>query len=341
MGDIDWNLLRSFVAVAETGSLSAAARRIGSSQPTLGRHVAALESHCGTPLFRRDAGRQELTDIGAELLAEARRMRAAADALQRRLAGADVGIDGPVRITASVVVGTLVLPRLLAPLMAAHPGLEVEIAATDNQENLLRRDADIAIRMVRPSQDDLVARHVADIAIVAAAAKSYLDVHGRPERAEQLLEHRVLGLDRGEEILRGFAALGHTVARGFFKLRSDNHLLLWEALKAGLGVGFAQRTLVDAAPDVEAILPDLTLPPLPVWLTVHQDLRNTPRFRLVADFLADALRDYARSPASAWRASDDRPSTTMNRNGSAMKIAANPVCSATKPRSVGANRMPE
>jgi DNA-binding transcriptional LysR family regulator len=295
MNDLDWNLLRSFIAVSETGSLSAAARQLGASQPTIGRHIAALEAQCGVVLFRREANSHHLTDTGAALLAEALPMRSAAEALQRRLTGTDPSIAGPVRITASVIIGTLVLPRLLAPLIAAHPLIEIEIVATDAVDNLLRRDADIAIRMLRPTQLDLVACHVGDIPIVAAGAQSYFASHGKPQKLTELLTHRVLGLDRGDDILRGFAALGHPVDRSFFKLRCDSHLVLWQAIKAGLGIGFVQLPLVQAEPGVEAVLSDLALPPLPIWLTIHQDLRNTPRFRLVTDFLADALRDYVRS----------------------------------------------
>ena len=292
MTDPDWNLLKSFLAVAETGSLSAAARRLGQSQPTLGRHVAELESQIGTALFHRTARGQELTDTGADLLADVERMREAADAIARRAAGAAETLAGTVRITASVVIGALVLPPIVAAIRADHPELEIEIVATDAVDNLLRRDADIAIRMVRPEQLDLVTSHLGDIPIVACAAKTYLARKGRPQKLADLLDHDVLGLDRDDLILRGFAAMGHPVQRGFFKLRTDNHLVLWEAMKAGAGIGFAQAQLVAREPEVETFLPDLPLPPLPVWLTLHRDLRHAPRMRLVRDRLATALKAY-------------------------------------------------
>lgn len=292
MKDLDWNLLRSFLAVAETGSLTGAAKKLGASQPTLGRHISELEAAIGVALFHRTVRGQELTKTGGAFLAEAEKMRDAADTLARRASGAIDRLSGTVRITASVVIGTLVVPKIAARLRAAHPELEIEIIATDAVDNLLRRDADIAIRMVKPAQIDLVATRIGEIPIVAAAAQSYLDRKGRPEKMTDLLNHDILGMDRDEAILRGFAAMGFAVGRNFFKFRSDNHLVLWEALKAGVGISFAQAPLVSREPELELILPDLPLPPLPVWLTVHRDIRHAPRIRLVHEYLTDGLRAF-------------------------------------------------
>ena len=174
MDQFDWNLLKSFVAVAETGSLSAAARALGASQPTVGRHVADLEGALDLVLFQRGRRGYTLTDDGAKLLDDARRMRAHADAVRRLAAGQSQRLEGTVRITASEVIGTLVLPSIVAAMQREAPGIEVEIVATDVVDNLLRRDADIAIRMVRPEQLDLVTRHVADIALLPCAAADYV-----------------------------------------------------------------------------------------------------------------------------------------------------------------------
>lgn len=292
MRDPDWNLLRSFLTVAEAGSLSAAARRLGLSQPTLGRHMAELEAQMGTPLLHRTPRGQEPTDAGAELLADAQRMREAADAIARRATGAADTLAGTVRITASVVIGTLVLPKIVAGIRADHPELEIEIVAVDTVDNLLRRDADIAVRMIRPEQIDLVSTHLGDIPIVACAAKSYIARRGRPSRLAELLEHDVLGYDRDEAILRGFAAMGMPVRRGFFRFRTDNHLVLWEAVKAGAGIGFAQSVLVKREPELEILMSGQAIATLPVWITLHRDIRHAPRMRLVRDRLADALGAY-------------------------------------------------
>ncbi|TDH37610.1 LysR family transcriptional regulator [Pseudohoeflea suaedae] len=292
MQDLDWNLLKSFLAVVETGSLTAAARRLEASQPTLGRHVAELEGRIGATLLRRTPQGQEVTEAGAAFLADIRAMRDASDAILRRAAGGGRDVRGTVRITASVVIGSLVLPRIVAGLRRQHPELEIEIVATDSVDNLLRRDADIAIRMVKPAQVDLVTRHIGDIPLVAGARRDYFERRGRPNTASDLLEHDVLGFDRDDALQRGFAAFGVAIDRSFFRIRSDNHLVLWQALRQGAGIGFAQKPLFEAEPDLETVLPDLRIPSLPVWLTAHRDIRHAPRISAVLDGLEEGLTAY-------------------------------------------------
>lgn len=291
--DIDWNLIRSFVAVAESGSLSAAARRLSASQPTLGRHVAELEQALGVVLFWRSRRGYEPTDAGRALLNRGRQMVEDAAAFSRLALGATEKIGGTVRITASEIVATYVLPALMAELAVSEPGIEVEIVASNLVDNLLRRDADIAVRMVRPSQSDLVARKIADLPLCACAARSYLDRRGRPTRAQDLPDHDLVGFDRGDDVIRGFAAMGVAVDRHAFRLRSDNQIVLWQAIRAGNGIGFAQKGLAESDPEIETLLPDLAVPALPMWLAMHEDVRTSARIRRVADHLHDGLRRYA------------------------------------------------
>ncbi|HHZ07955.1 MAG TPA: LysR family transcriptional regulator [Rhizobiales bacterium] len=291
--ELDWNLIRSFVAVAEAGSLSAAARRTRASQPTLGRHVAELERALGVVLFRRGRRGYEMTDAGRALLDRGRSMVEDAAAFSRLALGAGEKIAGTVRITASEIVAAYVLPPLLAELAAAEPDIEVELVASNLVDNLLRRDADIAIRMVRPSQPDLLARKIADLPLCACAARAYLDRRGRPVRPEDLLAHDLVGFDRGDDIIRGFMAMGVSVDRHAFRFRSDNQIVLWQAIRAGSGIGFAQKGLAEADPDIETLLPGLPVPTLPMWLAMHEDVRASPRIRRVADHLYDGLRRYA------------------------------------------------
>lgn len=293
MTDLDWNLIRSFVAVAETGSLSAAARRLAASQPTLGRHVADLEQVLGVVLFRKGRSGYELTEQGAALLERAQQVGEAANAFARLATGATEQIGGTVRIAASEVVSAYVLPPMLARLRQAEPAIEIEIVASNQVENLLRRDADIAVRMVAPAQQDLIARKIADLPLTACAATSYLERRGRPQKPEDLVTHDLIGFDRGMDIIHGFAALGVAIDRHAFALRTDNQIVFWEAIRAGNGVGFAQRQLAERDPLVEAILPELTLPPLPMWLAMHRDVRTSARVRRVADFLFAELKRYA------------------------------------------------
>lgn len=289
----DWTLIRSFLAVAQTGTLSAAARALGATQPTLGRHVAELETALGVILFERRRDGFRLTEKGLALAERAEPMRDAADAFARLAEGSAEQMAGTVRLTASEIMAAYVLPPMLARLAAEEPGIEIEIVASNQIGSLLARDADIAIRMVRPVQNDLVVRHVADLALTACAATAYLDRAGRPLVPQDLARHRLIGWDRADDIIKGFAQFGMSVDRHAFATRTDNQIVLWEAVKAGLGIGFAQASLVARQAGVEAVLPDLPIPVLPIWLTIHEDLRTSPRIRRVLDFLHQELKAYA------------------------------------------------
>jgi len=291
--DLDWNLIRSFVAVAETGSLSAAARKLAASQPTLGRHVAELEQQLGVVLFQRGRAGYRLSENGLALLGRAQAMNEQAQAFSRLALGASEDISGTVRIAASEVVSAYVLPPMLAELGRIERKIQIEVVASNQVENLLRRDADVAIRMVEPSQLDLVARKVVDLPLVACAATSYLDRRGRPLDIPDLAGHDLIGFDRSMAIIDGFRALGLEIERTDFRFRTDNQIVLWEAIRTGNGIGIAQAALVQRDASVEAILPALPLPRLPVWIAMHRDVRTSARIRRVADFLFEELRRYA------------------------------------------------
>lgn len=308
MHEPDWTLIRSFIAIAETGSLSAASRLLGLTQPTLGRHLDELEQLLGLQLVRRAPRGCALTDKGAALAERAVPMREAAAAFARLAEGSAAAMTGTVRIAASQVMATYALPEMLARLRQAEPGIEIELVASDRIENLLRRDADIAVRMVRPAQGGLVARHVADLALTACAATAYLDRRGRPRAPEELVGHDLVGQDRGTDIVDGAHAMGLAVSRQDFTFRTDSPAVAWQAVRAGLGIGFAQASLVARDNEVEAILPSLPLPALPVWLAVHEDLKDVPRIRRVLAFLGGELKRYASGPGRS--AADAAPAST-------------------------------
>lgn len=290
MQQFDWNLLKSFLGVLDHGSLSAASRALGTSQPTLGRHVSELEASLGVTLFER--GRDGLTPTQAafDIAEHARRVADAANAAALAAAGRATDVTGTVRITASEIVATYLLPALVADLLAGMPGLEVEIVPTNDIENLLRRDADIAIRMVQPAQLDLVARKVNEIAIGAYAHRTYLDrMGGRTPTPRELGKHVVLGYDRSDLILRGFRGAGFDVDRHFFRYRCDNQITCWEALVKGVGIGFAPVYLAQGQPDLVQVVVDFPIPRLPMWLVTHRELRTSARIRAVYDFLAEGL----------------------------------------------------
>jgi len=285
----DWSLVCSFLAVLDHGSLLAAARQLQSSQPTIGRHVAELESQLGLVLFERTGRGLLPTEAALRLAESARLMQSGADQLARRVAGVDRSTSGTVRITASQPVACYVLPPLLAQMRLTLPEVQVELVASNAVSNLLRREADIAVRMVQPEQATVIARRVGKVALRACAHQDYLRRRGIPRQPLDLLSHELIGGDRNEETLKGFAARGLSVDREHFAFRTDDLIVVWQAVRAGLGIGFVSEHLIRTEPAVVPLLPKLKIDPLPVWLAVHREVRTNKRIRAVYDFLADAL----------------------------------------------------
>lgn len=290
----DWRKVQVFLAVAETGSLSAASDALGLTQPTVGRQIKALEAELSARLFDRHARGLHLTDVGHALLPAARQMRDAANTLSLTLAGQDEAPTGSVRITASVFTANFLMPEVIAKLRKTHPGIEVELVATDKVENLLFREADIAVRMVRPEQLDMVTRHVGDLPMGFYAARSYLAQHAAPTTPEDLLHHDLVGFDRNDLILQGFRAFGYDAKPSDFGVRCDNQSAYWQLVRAGCGIGASQTLVGSADPGISRVLPDFKIPPLPIWLTTHPGLRATPRVSAVWQILDDCLTDMCK-----------------------------------------------
>lgn len=286
---IDWALWRSFLAVADTGSLSAAARTLGLTQPTVGRHIDTLEAAVGQSLFLRTAQGLAVTEAALALVPEAQAMRLTADSLARRASSVPKAGVGTVRIAASHVVGTEVLPIALSPLLAEHQGLAVELALSNTSADLLRREADLAIRMVRPSQGSLVARRLGPVPLGLFAHRAYLERSGRPERPEDLKAHVLIGPDADPDALAGFDIFGAVLGRQKLRLRTDSEAAQFASIRAGLGVGVMQAGIAAREPSIEPILPDVVGWDLDAWLVLHDDLRRLPMIRLVADHLSEVL----------------------------------------------------
>lgn len=298
----NWQLVRSFLAILQAGSLLGAARMLGSSQPTLGRHLQELESQLGVLLFER-TGRGLAPTAAAQKIADAARsMEQGATQLSNSLLRTKGVATGTVRITASEPVSCLVLPPVLAQMRLALPQVQVEVLASDAVSNLLRREADIAVRMMRPEQASLVARRLALVPIGIYAHPQYLERRGTPSGPEALTEHDLVGFDRIDAILRGARQVGHILTREHFVLRSDSALVQQAAVQAGAGLGFLHSYQAFACPELVQVLPKLRIEPTPMWLAVHREIRSSPLIRAVFDFLADALpavalgRDGATSP---------------------------------------------
>lgn len=294
----DWRLAQTLVALLQTRSLSAAARLLGLSQPTVGRQLDALEAHLGTQLFSRSPQGLVPTASALDLQEPATQMASSWAAMERLAAGRAERVAGTVRLTASRVMSTFVMPRVLQTLRARHPDIVVELVATDAVQDLLRRDADIAVRMMRPTQNDVVARKVNDLGIGLYGSAAALAQRPPPRTIDELVQHDLVGLDRSDELIRGFAEHGVVVDKDAFAFRCDDHVALVFAVAAGLGLGFIAHTAAARLGLVEVKVP---MPPLslPIWLAAHQEVHTSRRIRLVMDVVAEVLGAMSLSSPSA------------------------------------------
>ena len=288
----NWALVRSFLAILEAGSMKGAARQLHAHQPTLSRHLAELEAQLGAPLFERTGAGVVPTAMALAIADDARQMLASAQAMHRTMASRSQATTGSVRITTSQVAAAYLLPPVLAELQAAEPGIAVDLVASDRITNLLRREADIAVRMLRPTQASLIARKLGMMPIVAAAHQSYLQRAGTPHQPADLQHHRLIGYDSDDTIMRGFAAAGFTTSRDAFAVRTDDQVAYGRLVASGAGIGFVAHYNLVHWPGVVPLLPMLRIAPLPCWLAVHREIRSTPVIRRVYDFLADSLPAY-------------------------------------------------
>ncbi len=285
----DWHLIRSFLAALDAGSLLGAAKVLNTSQPTVGRHVAELESQLGVVLFERTGRGLQPTAVALTLADSARAMESGALQLGRRLSSAQTQVQGTVRITASQPVANALLPSILARMREALPEIQIELVSSNTVSNLLRREADIAVRMVQPEQGTLIAKKLGNVSVGVYAHKSYLTRHGIPQQPEDLFHHAMIGYDADETMIRGFANYGHVMTKESFALRSDDLMVQWQAVLAGCGIGFVADYMGRTQSDLVKLLPMLVIPPLPMWLAVHREIRSSQRIRAVFDYLATAL----------------------------------------------------
>ena len=288
-----WEHYRSFLAVIRAGSLSAAARRLGLTQPTLGRHVESLAALLGVALFTRSPQGLLPTPVALGLVPHAEAMEAAAEALRRAASGEASEERGTVRLTASEIMGAEVLPEMLARFRARHPGITIELALSNRTEDLLRREADLALRMARPRQQALVARRLGGVGIGLYAHRRYAAAHGLPRSLEELAQHPLIGFDRDDSSWRSVGDIALGVTRERFAFRSDSDLAQLAALRAGFGIGGCQHAIAGRSRELVPVLPRTVRFRLEMWLALHEDLRASRRVRLLFDHLAEELAGYA------------------------------------------------
>ncbi|MCA6215497.1 LysR family transcriptional regulator [Ideonella sp. B7] len=295
---ISWELYRTFLGVLEHGSLSAAARALDLTQPTVGRQLAALEQALGLTLFTRSPTGVQPTQAALALRAPAQAVQHAARALERTAASQGAGVQGVVRVTASEVVGVAVLPPILAALRARHPGLTVELALSNRLQDLLQREADIAVRMQAPQQGALLARRVGAIEVGLHAHPDYLARHGTPQDWPDLAGHSLIGFDTETAYIRQVGAAWPALRRERFALRTDSDVAQLALIRAGAGIGPCQVGLAQRGPALVRVLPAQFALPLDTWVTMHEDLRHSPRCQVTFEALVQGLLDYRSSAAA-------------------------------------------
>lgn len=292
---IAWEWYRSFLGVLREGSLSGAARTLGLTQPTVGRHVSALEAQLGQPLFLRTPAGLLPTEAALALRPYAEAMDSTAAALERTARSQGDGVRGIVRITASEVVGVEVLPPLLTALRAQHPELEFELVLSNRLQDLLRREADIAIRMTPPRQAQLIARRVGSIELGLHAHERYLAAHGTPRTLEALATdgHALIGFDQPGPFVRELLRRHPQLARERFALRADSDLAQLALIRSGAGLGLCQVPVAKRDPALRRVLAKALSLPLETWVAMHEDLRHSPRCKVVFDALVSGLARHA------------------------------------------------
>jgi DNA-binding transcriptional LysR family regulator len=292
---IGWELYRSFLGVLKEGSLSGAARALGVAQPTVGRHVAALEKSLKLALFTRSPTGLLPTEAALALKTHAESMESTAAALERTAASQGVGISGVVRITASDVIGVEVLPNVIARLRHEHPDLKIELVLTNRVQDLLRREADIAVRMTPPRQETLIARRVGRIEIGLHATRQYLAAHGTPGNLAELAHHTLIGFDQETAFIRTVRKTLPALNREMFSLRTDNDLAQLALIRAGAGIGGCQVPIAKRGDTLVRVLQRQISFSLETWITMHEDLRNRPSCRVVFEALVSGLHQHVAS----------------------------------------------
>lgn len=285
----DWNQIRAFLATAETGSFSGAARALRSTQPTVGRQVAALEESLGLVLVERSGRGLMLTQAGRDLLEQVRKMGDAALNISLVADGQSNALSGKVTISATDLLSAEHMPELLAPLREKAPGIVVHVVPSNDLSDLMRREADIAIRHVKPEQPELIAKRIGDFTVNLYAATELLDRLGRPDSLSAIAQLPMVGVADPDRLVGPLNQMGVPISEANFVASSASGVVIWGMVKAGFGISMLPCFLCDNEPGIEKVFPSLPSASFPVWLVTHRELRTSPRIRMVFDVLAEGL----------------------------------------------------
>jgi DNA-binding transcriptional LysR family regulator len=288
---ISWDLYRSFLAVLSEGSLSGAARALDIAQPTVGRHVAALERALGTALFTRSQTGLRPMESALSLRTYLQAMSNSVAALERAVFSQGSGVRGVVRVTASEVIGVEVLPPIVARLREEHPDLQVELTLSDRMQDLLQREADIAVRMTRPTQELLIARRIGHVGLGLHATRQYVKRHGAPETLADLQHHALIGFDQPTAFIRAAGKSLPGFQREVFAMRANSDLAQLALIRSGAGIGICQVAIGKRDGLVRLLRKQFSLQ-LDTWIAMHEDLRNSPGCRVTFDALVAGLQQH-------------------------------------------------
>jgi len=292
MDRLDWNQLRAFLETAETGSLSAAARKLGLTQPTLSRQVAAIELSMGVTLFERVGKAMVLTPTGLDLLEHARAMGTAAEALSLAATGRSQAVGGVVSVSASDAVAAHLLPPLVRQLRQQEPGIAIDVISTNALSDLQRREADIAIRHVKPEQPDLIARLIREGAASFYASQEWVKVHGHPRTGEEAAHLPFVGSDRSGRFLGYLRQHGLPLSEANFSCYADHSVAHWALVRQGMGIGAMMDEIALDTPGIVRVLDEVPPVRFPIWLVTHRELRTSRRIRVVFEALAQGLAQH-------------------------------------------------
>ena len=291
MNNIPWGLIRSFLAVVEQGSLSGAARQLGVSQPTLSRDIQALEKHTGLNLFRRGAQGVSLTGAGQTLVEPATIMARQARSFARKAAGLSTELSGDIRISANELMGIYQLPAAIAAFRRRHAAVQVEIVISNDTSSLSKREADVALRMYRPTQPDLIVTRLPDVALGFYASEDYIAERGAPASLQELREHAIIGYDQRSEFIDGVRKLGLDLRPGDFGLRTDNLVMQLALARAGAGILVTHCAVARQHPELKPVLRQVRVPPLECWIACHGDTQYNARILALRRFLGEWFRE--------------------------------------------------
>ncbi|MGV6876567.1 LysR family transcriptional regulator [Pseudochelatococcus sp. B33] len=294
---VAWDDQRIFLAVLEEGSLSAAARRLGLSHPTVRSRIEALETALGTVLFTRSVNGLTPTETAEALRGPARAMAMASDLFVRQASAPSGEVAGTVRVSVPEFMGIEVIPAMFARLRGAHPGIRIELSLSNLPADLFAQEVDVAVRTVAPKQEALVARKVASIPLGLFASRAYVDRRGSPASLAEVAEYDLIGPDRNRGDLALVGRLGAAVSRDRFVLRTDSHPAQLAAARAGLGIAVVQVPVGESDPGLVRLLPDLDIVTLETWIVTHENLARVPRVRAVFDSLVESFTTITRH----WR----------------------------------------